>query len=842
MGVMQKKKRVFVRFLKRSGLKNILLFSCGLAIILASFLTLWISTFQLPTLDSFKDRTVSQSTKIYDRTGEVLLYDVYQNVRRTIVPFEQMSQHVKDATISIEDKDFYNHSGVKFSSFVRALFTNIQTGKFSQGGSTITQQVVKNSLLTGEKSITRKVKEWVLSIKLEKILSKNEILGMYLNEIPYGGSVYGIEEAGHTFFGKKASELTIAESAYLASLPKAPTFYSPYKNRKGLDERKNLVLKEMLADKHITQKEYDDAKKEVVVFKDQQTGGIKAPHFVMFVKDLLEKKYGEQVLEEGGLKIITTINYEVQQMLEKEAKDYALTNDKTHDASNIAVVALDPKTGQILAMIGSRNYFDTEIDGNFNVALAHRQPGSAFKPFAYAEAFLKGYTPDTVLFDVKTQFSTACAPDDFRVEDNDNCYSPNNYDNKFRGPMTMRNALAQSINIPAIKTLYLSGMGDVLRLAKDMGITSLTNANQYGLTLVLGGGEVSLLDMTSAYGVFANGGVRIPYQSILEIQKKDGTLIEKPVGTPTVVLSENVTAQISDILSSDTARAPIFGVHSPLYVASRDVAVKTGTTNDYKDAWIIGYTPSLVVGAWVGNNNNTPMKKVAGYIIAPFWNKVMTTMLKKYPDEQFRQPDQEDLSDLKPILRGGWQGDDGYVIDKISGKLATEYTPSETRQGVLTGKVHSILYFVDKNNPRGPRPVNPSDDPQYERWNLSVQQWIMQNNIQEVSPNSAPKDYDNVHTLETVPKISIISPQKDAVYSDDKKITTAISFSSRYPSTKVEYYLNENFVGESVQSPFTISFTPNSLPFTQNGQNDLRAVIFDSVFNKNEAGVSFQIQ
>lgn len=829
-----------MKFLKRGGWKNILMFSVGLAIILVSIFMLWISTFQLPTLDSFKERRVSQSTKIYDRTGEILLYDVYQSVRRTVIPFDQMSQRVKDATIAIEDKDFYNHGGVKVSSFVRALFANIQTGKFSQGGSTITQQVVKNSLLTGEKSITRKVKEWVLAIKLEKILSKDEILEMYLNEIPYGGSIYGIEQASDTYFGKKAADLTIAESAYLASLPKAPSFYSPYKNRKRLDERKDLVLKEMLTGKYITQKEYDTAKKEVVVFKNQETGGIKAPHFVMFVKDLLEKKYGEGVLEEGGLKIITTLDYKLQEMMEKEAKDYALVNEKTHNASNIAVVAIDPKNGQILSMIGSRDYFDTVIDGNFNVATAHRQPGSAFKPFAYSEAFLKGYTPDTVLFDVRTQFSTKCAPDDLRTQDD--CYSPNNYDGKFRGPVTMRNALAQSINVPAIKTLYLAGMGDVLRLAKDMGITSLTNTNQYGLTLVLGGGEVSLLDMTSAYGVFANNGVRIPYQTILEIQKRDGTTIEKPVGTPITVLPENITSQISDILSDDAARAPIFGVHSSLYIAEKDVAVKTGTTNDYRDAWIMGYTPSLVIGAWVGNNNNTPMdKKVAGYIVAPFWNKVMTKALANYPNEQFRQPDQEDLSDLKPVLRGGWQGGGSYVIDRISGKLATEYTPAETRQEVLTGKAHSILYWIDKNDPRGPIPTNPSDEPQFERWELPVQRWLTENSIREVSSDSAPKDYDNVHTQQTMPKISIKNPQQDGVYAGNQKITTSIDYFSSFPGTKVEYYLNGNFAGSSTQPPFIFSFIPNNLSFSQNGLNELRFVIYDYVYNKNEATVTFQI-
>jgi 1A family penicillin-binding protein len=838
---MRKIHRLIWGFLKKSGIKNLIFFLLGCGIIFISIIVLWISSFQLPTLDSFQERKVSQSTKIYDRTGEVLLYDVYQNIKRTIVPFDQISEKIKDATLSIEDKNFYKHNGVKPSSFLRAFFANIKTQQFSQGGSTITQQVVKNSLLTGEKSITRKVKEWVLAIKLDKMLSKDDILSMYLNEIPYGGSIYGVEEASNAFFGKKASEVTIAEAAYLASLPKAPTFYSPYRNKTALDDRKNLVLKEMLRDGYINEEEYNEAKNEVVVFRPQSGGGIKAPHFVMFVKDILEKKYGSEVLQQGGLKIITTLDYTIQEMMEEEAKKYALDNAKKHQAENIAVIAIDPKNGEILSMVGSRDYFDKDIDGNFNVALANRQPGSTFKPFAYATAFMKGYTPETVLFDVRTQFSTTCEKDN--TSSLNGCYSPQNYDGNFRGPMSLKNALAQSINIPAIKTLYLAGIKDVLRVAKDFGITGLANAEQYGLTLVLGGGEVSLLEMTSAYGVFANNGTRYPYQPILEIQRKDSGVIEKIENKPIQVIPENVALQISDILSDDVARSPIFGSNSHLHIPNRQVAVKTGTTNDYKDAWIVGYTPNLVIGAWVGNNKNTPMdKKVAGYIIAPFWNTVMKKTLEKYPKEDFKKPYEQDLTDQKPIFRGKWQGGISYGIDKISGKLATEYTPKETIDELVVGEPHSILYWVDKSNPQGPVPQKPENDPQYEKWEYSIQKWLKENNIKKLDESDIPTDFDDVHVPEKMPEITIENPESNKVYKGKDKITTQIEYTNHYPIKKVEYYINDSFIGSSLKSPYSFTFIPNDITQINNGENRLKAFIHDDVFNKSEHTIVFEVE
>ncbi len=721
-------------FIKKHGMKNILIFIASSGILLLGIMTIWIATFKIPSLDTIQDRKVSQSTKIYDNTGKILLYDVYQKTKRTVLPFENISPKIKDATISIEDKDFYSHNGFKPTSFIRAVIANLTTGEYSQGGSTITQQVVKNSVLTGDKSFlggpARKLKEIVLSLKIEKMLSKEQILGMYLNENPYGGTLYGVEEASQAFFGKPALEVTLAEAAYLAAIPQAPTFYSPYgQNKARLDQRKNLVLDEMLEDGKITKEENEEAKIETVTFLPKSNSNIKAPHFVMFVKEYLEKKYGKDVLEQGGLRITTTLNYDLQQKAEAIALKYATINEKNFNGKNDAFVAIDPKTGGILTMVGSRNYFDKEMDGNFNVTTAHRQPGSTFKPFVYAEAFIKGYTPDTVLFDLKTQFSTRCAKENLTSEGE--CYSPGNYDDKFRGPMTLREALAQSINIPAVKTLYLAGIADSIRLAENMGITSLGSANQYGLTLVLGGGEVSLLDMTSAYGVFAAEGVRNPYISILKVEDNNGRVLEEAEPKPVNVLDAEVARKISDILSDNVARTPLYGANSVIYFGDRDVAVKTGTTNDYKDAWTIGYTPSVVVGTWAGNNDNKPMaKKVSGLIVAPMWREFMNEVLKTVPPESFTEPQREDSYDLKPVLRGKWQGGISTVISNVTASSTDPNLSYESNQETLAGGVHSILYWLNKNDPRGTSPVYPESDPQFERWEYPIRLWATSQGMQ----------------------------------------------------------------------------------------------------------------
>jgi membrane peptidoglycan carboxypeptidase len=422
------------------------------------------------------------------------------------------------------------------------------------------------------------------------------------------------------------------------------------------------------------------------------------------------------------------LNYDLEAKAEAIAKSYSVTNESTFNGSNDAFVVIDPTTGAILTMVGSRDYFDTQINGQFNVATAHRQPGSAFKPFVYSEAFIKGYTPDTVLFDVPTQFNASCAVDDFTTNATTGCYAPVNYDGKFRGPMTLRDALAQSINVPSVKLMYLAGVQDSINLAESMGIQSLGDASQYGLTLVLGGGEVSLLDMTSAYGVFATEGVRNPYYSIQEIDDSTGKVLEKYNPEPTQVLDPEITRKISDILSDNVARAPDYGLNSPLYFANQDVAVKTGTTNDYKDAWILGYTPNLVVGAWVGNNDNSPMdKKIAGFIVAPMWRAFMDEILSEFPAENFNKPQPDDSYSLKPVLRGKWQGGISNITQNPN---ADPNVPYNSVQETLSGGVHSILYWINKDDPLGPPPTNPNDDPQFSHWEYGVRLWAAQNGYQ----------------------------------------------------------------------------------------------------------------
>lgn len=674
--------------------------------VLAGAVFVWAATLEIPDLRSIENRKIEQSVKLYDRTGTVLLYDLNNNARRTIIPLGSISAHIQHATLAIEDPSFYTHHGVEPRAIARAIVADIKvilTGKgLTQGGSTITQQVVKGSILTNDKTITRKLKEWILALKLEQVVTKDQILELYLNQAPYGGNMYGVEQASQTFFGKHASDVTLPEAAYLAGVLPAPSYYSPYGNHKaGLDVRKNLVLDKMYQHGFISAQERDDAKAALVQFLPPKTNSIQAPHFVFYVEQYLEEKYGEDALIRGGWSVITSLDAELQLKAEEAVQARAKSNQENFSASNAGMVGLDPTNGQILVMVGSRNYFDKEIDGNFNITLAERQPGSAFKPFVYAQALRMGYTPETVVFDVETQFSTSCAVNNFTSKDE--CYSPGNYDNKFRGPMTLRDALAQSINIPAVKVLYLAGINNALKLAKAMGISTLGNANQYGLTLVLGGGEVTLLDLTSAYGAFATNGIRVPPVAILQVKDGAGAIIEDNTQqSGTRVLEASVAEQINDILSDPIARAPL-GINSSVMFPGREVAVKTGTTNDYRDAWMIGYTPNLVFGAWAGNNDNSPMqKKVSGLIVGPMWHDFMQHALQKVPTVSFTRSDNPAPS-TKPVFQGIWQ------------------TPGSD------GRPHEILYWVNKSDPLGPAPTNPNNDPQFQYWDIPVQNWLAGN-------------------------------------------------------------------------------------------------------------------
>lgn len=688
-----------------------------LGLIAAGGLFIWISTLEIPDLSAFEQRRIQQSTKIYDKTGEVLLYDLHQDVKRTIVPFEDISYHIKNATVAIEDDQFYKHYGIDPLAIVRSMINNMSRGGGpfdGAGGSTITQQVIKNSILEQEKRLTRKIKEAILAIKIERVLTKEEILSHYLNESPYGGTIYGVEEASQAFFAKSAVDVTLPEAAYLAALPQAPTYLSPYgNNRDALDARQKLVLERMLINKFITQEEYDAAIATTVEFQPQAVTGIRAPHFVMYIRELLVEKYGEEALSEKGLRVITSLDWELQQEAERIVAEKAEHNEKTFNASNAGMVALDPQTGDILVMVGSRNYFDEEIDGNFNTVLAPRQPGSSIKPIVYASAFSKGYTPDTKVFDVKTQFSSVCEPWDLSNENP--CYSPNNYNNKFVGPISLRNALAQSLNIPAVKVLYLTGIKDAIKLASDMGISTLNDPDRLGLTMVLGGGEVKLLEHAGAYAVFANEGVRATIRPILRIEDAQGTLIEEIEVDEERVLDRNVALQISDILSDNNARAPLWGYNSAVHFPERDVAIKSGSTNNSRDAWLMGYAPNLVVGVWTGNNDNAPMNGLSGLIATPMWRSFMDIALSKIDEKSFGEPPATDPS-IKPILRGEIF-DTATLIQNIqSGSTTLDLA------GVASS-IHNILHYIDKRDPLGPYPANPANDSQYNNWEYAVQKW-----------------------------------------------------------------------------------------------------------------------
>lgn len=684
----------------RHTLLSVALVAVGLLFLAGGAVAVAVAVTPVPDINSFAARQIDQSTKIYDRTGQVLLYDYNRDAKRSVVPITEISPNIIKATVAIEDSSFYEHGGIRFTSIARAVLADVLGGALAQGGSTITQQVVKNELLTNQKSVVRKINEWVLAMKLEQIYSKDQILETYLNNIPYGGTLYGVEAASEAYFGVPAKDITLGEAAYLAAMIQAPSYYSPTgTHRTELDARKNVVLARMHELGFIDDATYTAAEAEQVTFSPASTNAIVAPHFVFYILNQLEQQYGTQALT-SGLKVTTTLDADLETKAESIVNKYALDNVKKFNASNASLVALDPTTGQILAMVGSRNFFDTQIDGQFNATLALRQPGSTMKPFIYALALMKGYTRDTVVFDTPTQFSTACKPEDVN-NGKSPCYSPGNFDNAFRGPMTFETALAQSINIPAVKVLYLVGIQPAINLAKAFGLTSLGDPNQYGLTLVLGGGEVRLLDLTGAYATFANDGVKNTPTGILEVDDAKGNVLEKYTPQQSQVIPANIARDVSGMLSDAPARLPEYPLNSPLSFPGYEVAVKTGTTNDTRDAWTIGYTPSLTIGVWVGNNDNSVMAKtIAGFIAVPMWHEVMAYALSKYPKMYFGEADPISPS-VPPMLQGNWR------IPDSSGAIVP----------------HDLLYWVDKNNPQGPTPTNPASDPQFAYWEYGVSAW-----------------------------------------------------------------------------------------------------------------------
>lgn len=634
--------------------------------LLTVLLFAWYSR-DLPRPDKVR-RVSGISTIIYDRK-EQPLYDIYRDQNRIPIELNQVPQYLKQATISIEDKNFYQHQGFSLRGIVRGFLNTLFKGRV-EGGSTLTQQLVKNALLSSERTLPRKIKEFILSVEIERRYSKDEILQLYLNEAPYGGTAVGIEVAAQNYFGKHTKDLTLAESVVLAGMPQRPSYFSPYTgNQKAYIGRAEEVSRRMREDSYLTKEQEDAVNKELpnIQFKPQGQS-MKAPHFVMYVRSQLIERFGEKTVEEGGLRVYTTLDLDLQEKAQDIVKE-EVDKAKNLKVGNGAVAALDPKTGEILVMVGSKDYFALDYDGNFNVTTSLRQPGSAIKPITYATAFKKGFTPSSLIMDVETHFPGGIDRQD---------YIPKNYDLKFRGPLQLRSALGNSINMVAVKLLAYVGVRDMLATAYSMGLTTLEptqeNIDKFGLSITLGGGDVRLLELVNAFGVFATGGTLQEPVSILKVTDSKGrVLYEHKKSKGKIVLGAEDAFLISDILSDNNARLEVFGPNSWLNIAGAKIAVKTGTTDDKKDNWTVGYTPSFVIGTWVGNNDNSPMDpKLASGVsgAAPIWNRIMREALKNLPGEDFKKPD--NIIQLDIDSYGGGLPKDGYPTRKEYFKKGTE--------------------------------------------------------------------------------------------------------------------------------------------------------------------------
>ncbi len=688
----------------------------------------------LPDPEKVNSRVIAESTKIFDRTGEVLLYEVFGEEKRTIIPMEEIPDSVKYATIVLEDNIFYSHCGFDTGGLVKAVCheasSRVGLGDLGglcpqRGGSTITQQFIKNSILTSERSYQRKLKELVLAVEIEQKFSKDEILRMYLNEIPYGSNAYGIEAAAQTFFGVHAKELTLAQSALLAGLPNASTFYSPHgSNTDRLLFRWKKTLNLMAEFGYITEDQAVEAEKEDILSQVKPIkADLKAPHFALYVREKLIDEFGEEKLKKKGLKVYTTLDWDLQQIGERVVREGVEKNGERYGFTNSALVAIDPRNGQVLSMVGSKDYFDDNIDGKVNVTTSLRQPGSSVKPYVYAQAFSEGFEPETILFDVETKFSESTNKDEG--------YKPQNYDGKFRGPVSMKKALATSLNIPAVKTLYLAGVKPTIKLMNSMGIKSVNDPDRYGLSLVLGGGEVRLIEHVGAFGVFANEGIKQEQSVILKIEDAEGNILkefEQLEGEQ--VLHKTVVAKICSILSDNSLRASAFGTDNPLHIKDRSIIAKTGTTNEYRDGWLVGSSRSLSAGVWSGNNDNTAMKVGAAgaNVSGPTWNAFMQEALKNSRDEEFakvEEDDNEEEDEKTGILYGKIEFVEKIKVCKYDGKYCLENSKCPEKKidkkKYFTG--HNILYYINKDQPKGKKPSNPKSDPQYKNWEKSVLKW-----------------------------------------------------------------------------------------------------------------------
>ncbi len=843
----------------------------------------------LPDIDDIQSLVAAESSVILDRDGEVL-YTIHGDENRKTVPLSEISPHAPQAIMSIEDDEFYSHSGVDFKAFLLAVCGELRICSTSRGGSTLTQQFVKNAFLGPERTYTRKAKEIILSLQLEGKYSKDEIMEMYLNRIPYGSNIYGVEVASHTFFDKPSSELTIAESAILAAVPKAPSYYSPYGTHQyatidiseeeildlGIESEQNLVdanpdfiskgligktyvfgeegeerqiyikgrvdfvISRMLELGYISEDEADIAIEEAKAIEfTPYRESITSPHFVMYVREMVEAKYGKDQIEKGGLKITTTINGAMQEAADNAVDEHAERNETNFLATNASLVALDPDNGQILAMVGSRDFWNDEIDGKVNVSLRPRLPGSSFKPIVYAAAFLQGYAPTTVLYDVSTKFGS--------------WYEPENFDGEFRGPVSMRASLGASLNIPAVKTTYLAGVPNVLDLARKLGINLNQPDDWYGLSLGLGAGEARLIDMVGAYGTFANGGYRVEPIAILKIEDKNGNILEEYEAPKkrSLILDPQVAYLINNILSDREARPDEYW-RGMLTVPGHVNGAKTGTSNKKKndvnypfDTWTIGYTRQLAAGVWAGNANGDHLSlRASGLdVAAPIWKAFMTEATKEMENKQFGKPEgikyvkvssksgklPSENTPEEDIVTGTFASfstpreyDNSYQlveIDKVSGLLATEYTPESAIEEIAFFSHHSIV------------PDNPN-------WENAVRAWAEEND----EAAEVPTEYDDVHTAENMtekPQIKIESPSSKSTVSPPN-VGVWVDINSPAGIQKVEYYWDDELVYTAESSPYKGTVEVSSKE--KNGSSHtIKAIVYDELYRTSQSSITVKI-
>jgi len=803
------------------------------ALFLLGFLLIFLAQ-GLPDLSTFDQRVIPESTKIYDRTGEILLYEIHGGEKRTVVKLDEISPYIIKTTLAAEDDNFYNHSGFSLKGFARSILYNITHPGDLRGGSTITQQLARNAFLTIDKTLVRKLKEAILTVKIEKAYSKNQILEMYLNQINYGHNVYGIESASIFYYSKEAKNLTLAEAAYLTSLIQSPNYLSPFGNHlEDLESRKSWILSRTEYLNYYSSEEVEEAKKEEVIFTPPKVN-FKAPHFVMYVRDLLYGKFSEEELEKGGYTIITSLDMRLQNLAEELVEKYGNLNEKNAGVQNLSLLAEDPNTGQILAMVGSRDYWNLEAEGNVNTTLSIRQPGSSFKPIVYATAFKKGFLPESIIFDTASNGITA----NFSTDPN-NPYTVTNYDSKTRGPVTFRQALAQSLNIPSVKILYLAGIKNSIKTAQDFGITTLNDPPEhYGLSLVLGGGGVKLIEMVHAYTVFNQEGIYHPQISILKIEDKNNQTIEEFSLQNKKVLDEQIARSINSILSDNIARAPTFGWDNPLYFSNFQVAAKTGTDSEYRDAWTIGYTTSLAAGIWAGNNDRSIVSKTGSpgsMIAAPCWNEFMSRSIEFYPPTNFVEPlpytNDQVIKNSIPMLNGNY-------ID------VREYKNIQTGKIITSNEIHNILYYVNKDNILEYPLNNPFNDSQFLNWEIPVLLWAQKNIInfsEEYNKYLGPYYIPiNTNTTQTtmdfpdIPKIEFVSHQNGTFVNSDIDLIIKIDSQIEIINTKI--YLNKIFLGEMNKiEDNTYSYKINLTNLTN--QNEVKIEAIDSFNQKNTASI-----